>query len=180
LLRLAPPIRPVPGWSLDPVRPTELSELLGARDRAPGGAARFARSVELIEYYLQCPIVRSQAFVLRRGPQSRGYAVITHAGRQARIVDAWVASDGPEEWRALFGLCLLGTLESRQADEIATFTSSESAVAALGASGFAARGAEPLMWLSRSGLDLTALPVFMQMLDCDASFVHEGTGQFWT
>ena len=36
------------------------------------------------------------------------------------------------------------------------------------------------MWFNRSGLDLTAMPVRLQMLDCDASFVHEGTAQFWT
>lgn len=180
LLRLVPPIRPVPGWSLDPVRPGELSELFRARNEDPGYGATFARSAELIEYYLQCPIVRSQVFVLRRRQQSRGYAVITQAAHQARIVDAWVASDGLEEWRALFGLCLLGALESRQAYEIATFSSSESAGAALEASGFVARGSQPLMWFSCSGLDLTAMPVFMQMLDCDASFVHEGTAQFWT
>jgi hypothetical protein len=179
-LRLVPPIRPMPGWSLDPAGPRELSELFRARDEDPAGGARFARSAELIDYYLQCPIVRSQAFVLRRGQQSRGYAVITQAGRQARIVDAWVASDGLEEWRALFGLCLLGALESGQAYELATLTSSEPAGAALEASGFAARGSEALMWFNRSGLDLTAMPVRLQMLDCDASFVHEGTAQFWT
>jgi hypothetical protein len=179
-LRLVPPIRAVPGWSLDPVGPRELSELFQARNEDLGGGAKFARSAELIEYYLQCPIVRSQAFVLRRGQQSRGYAVITQAGHQARIVDAWVASDGLEEWRALFGLSLLGALESRQIYELATFTSSEPAAAALEAAGFAARGAQPLVWLSRSGLDLTAMPVRLQMLDCDASFVHEGTAQFWT
>jgi hypothetical protein len=180
LLRLAPPIRTVPGWSLDPIHPQELSEMLGARDQGSGGGARFARSPELIEYYLQCPIVRSQPYVLRRGQQGRGYCVITHAMHQARIVDAWVASDGLEEWRALFGLCLLRALESRQVCEIATFTSSESAAAALEASGFLPRGTQPLMFFSRSGLDLAGMPVYIQMLDCDASFRHEGTAQFWT
>jgi hypothetical protein len=180
LRSLAPPLRPVAGWSLERVHPHDLAAILGERDQCCDGVAKFSRTPEMLKYYFECPIVESQAFLLRHDGREHGYCVVSNASHQARIVDAWVRSDTVEEWRALFGLCLLRAVECAGAYELVTATTSHSAALALKASGFIPRGSSPLTYRSLPGVDLAAEPVFMQMIDCDAAFRNEGTPHFWS
>jgi len=63
------------------------------------------RTAEFLDYILQCPSARMEAYVFEDEFRSRGYCVLSRVGTEARIADLWIQAAGPEAgWREAVSL----------------------------------------------------------------------------
>lgn len=143
------------------------------------GTAVLERSAQVMTYWLQCPTVPMELYVVENGATPEGYFVLALAPGQARLADCWLDTDAPEAWEALVHLAVREALLHAGVAEIAAICSEPLLARALVRCGFHARATRPLYARATDGIRLPAGGIRIQMLDDDAAYRHNGSRLFW-
>jgi hypothetical protein len=120
-----------------------------------------------------------QLFALERAAQLRGYFLLASAPGQVRIVDCWVNSADPADWRSMLLGAVARAKQDAQAAELVIRASDPLLTAVLPTCGFHPRGETSIRVRAARGAALPAALLRVQMLDNDAAFFHEGRNEFW-
>jgi len=143
------------------------------------GMAVLERSTELFRYALACPIVPMELHVIERMGRVRGYFLLASAPGQVRVVDCWVDSDERADWRALILCAVAQAGRDAQAAEVVIWANDPLLAEVLHECGFHARQVAVARLRTAQGAPMPPLPLRLQMLDCDAAFLHEGVVSYW-
>ena len=174
----APSLIPA-GWTARRVTPSQLASTPFPRPTPSPGMAVFERSTASLDYYLRCPSVPFELYMVERNQVARGYFLLAILPRQVRIAESWVDSQNVEDWRALHLLAVHQARQHSEAVEVATMCSDPVTRQSLEECGFHDRGSVELHLLdcSRKGLPVADLRV--QMLEGDAAYLHDGSGSLF-
>lgn len=160
-----------PRWQARRVMPDDFPDMPLPQPAA--GAATMARSPAHLRELMACPATPMQLYRLdAAGRAGRGYFLLAFAPGQARLVDCWVDSDAPADWRALVQHAVRAARSDPAAAELVALSSDPLLRAALGDSGFHARTPQPIQLLAKPDPGFAQLRV--QMLDNDAAWLHAG------
>jgi len=143
------------------------------------GMAVLERSAELFRYALACPIVPMELHAIERAGRVRGYFLLASAPGQVRIADCWVDSDERADWRALILCAVAQAGRDGQAAEVVIWANDPLLAEALRECGFHARQVAAAWLRPTEGVPMPPVPLRLQMLDCDAAFLHEGVASYW-
>jgi hypothetical protein len=175
----APAAVPGDGWQVRSIAADDLERIasvLPVPDRRMGV---LERSAGLFRYALSCPIVPMQLYSVERAGRLRGYFMLGSAPGQVRVVDCWMDSGEPADWRALIHCAVEQARRDPQAAEIVIWASDPLLSECLRASGFHARQETPILLRPTKRTAVPAAPVRAQMLDNDAAYLHQGWGGLW-
>jgi hypothetical protein len=168
------------GWGTRPVADdAELEQLAAVLPTATANLTVLERSVGLFRYMLRCPIVPMQLYALERAAQLRGYFLLASAPGQVRIVDCWVNSADPSDWRSMLLCAVAQAKQDAQASELVICASDPLLTTVLPRCGFHRRGETPIRLRPARETPMPASLLRIQMLDNDAAFFHEGRNEFW-
>ncbi len=102
--------RPLPspprGWRAEPVKRFD-DAVAPALSYQPQGFTTTERSPAILNYMLDCPGGILSGFLLRQAERIRGYFLLSLVAGQARIAEAWVDSEKPEDWQAAIAVATL-------------------------------------------------------------------------
>jgi hypothetical protein len=175
----APPAVPGDSWQARRIAGDELERISVVLPVPSQGAGVFERSAGLFSYTLACPIVPMHLYSVERAARVRGYFMLASAPGQARIVDCWMASDRPADWRALIHCAVEEARRDPHAAEVVISASDPLLSECLRASGFHARQETPILLRSANGFAVPPAPMRAQMLDNDAGYLHVGHSELW-
>ena len=143
------------------------------------------REIDLLErteaqmrHALACPIVPMELHGLSRSGRLEGYFLLAYAPGQARLVDSWVSSDDPADWRALIHCAVREAARHGDAAELAAWANEPHLAQALLACGFRGRLSLPV-YLRSSAAGAAPRGLRVQMLDNDAAYLHSGRPELW-
>jgi hypothetical protein len=140
--------------------------------KSNGQIAVFERTTAAIADLLQCPAVPSELYVVEREGAVRGYFVLTLAGRQGRIAEAWIDSDQVDDWYALFTVAIQQAKAHREMSELVAVASTATELEALRRAGFPHWGQISLRAWIRNGK--APKGIRYQMVDGDAAYLFDG------
>jgi hypothetical protein len=136
--------------------------------------------VDLFRYMLSCPIVPFTLYALERAGKLLGYFLLASAPGQVRIADCWVASEDPDDWRALVLSAVAQANKDPQAAEVVAWANDPLLTQALLAGGFQTRFHIDVQILpSSKGGPLPQAPLRLQLLDNDGAYLHKGVREYW-
>ena len=97
-----------------------------------------------------------------------------------RIADCWVASEDPDDWRALVLSAVAQAHKDPQAAEVVAWANDPLLTQALLAGGFQTRFHVDVQLLpsSKQG-PLPQAPLRLQLLDNDGVYLHKGVREYW-
>jgi hypothetical protein len=171
--------RPVDGeWRANRVAVGDVGQLASV---LPGREREFAvleRTEGLLRYALACPIVPMTLHALKRSGLLKGYFLLAYAPGQARLVDSWVASEEPEDWRALIQCAVMEASRNREVAELVTWANDPLFAQSLIECGFRARLTVPV-YLRATAAGIAPGMLRLQMLDSDAAYLHAGRFEHW-
>jgi hypothetical protein len=167
------------GWKVRRVSCEEIASLESVFPAPTRDLAILERSAELFRHSLSCPIASMQLYALEHAGAPRGYFLLAFALRQARLVDCWVESENPADWRAMLQCAVREAKRHPRAAELAVWASDATLSRALLDCGFHARGDLPVQVLAPHSPAITAQTLRLQMLDNDAAYRHGGRDEFW-
>lgn len=176
----APASRPT-GWKSTPVMPHQLTESAVPLPTRRAGSPLIGRTVGQLRYLMACPIVRVKLYALEcSAPRSlRGYVLLAFAPGQARIVDCWIESNDPADWRALAQVAVALARQDPDAAEIVTLTNDPVRLAAFRASGFHVRQRRLVQMLRTGSKPIPQAGVSVQLVDNDAFCYRSSGDEFW-
>jgi hypothetical protein len=180
LWKIAAPRGKSDAWRTQAV--TNDSELARVKDCLPEatrGSAVLERSPELLRYMLNCTIVRTALYAMEKAGRVGGYFVLASAPGQVRIVDCWMKSQDPSDWRAMIIGALAQASRDLEAAEVVLWTSNELQHAVVQSCGFRACSKMSIQIRLSTGALVSAPMLNVQMLDNDAAYLHEGTVAHW-
>ncbi len=161
------------GWSARRLQSGELSATHVPTPRPCGKQAAFARTHESIVDLLQCPIAPGELYVVERNGTDLGYFVLTIAGMQCRLAEAWIESENPDDWQALFTLAIRQAKTYRQVAELIAVASTRLEKDALERTGLPCCGHINLrLWMRNERVPEA---IRFQMVDGDAAYLHDGS-----
>lgn len=166
-------------WRASRLPADRLRELSPLLTRADGPVPAFERTVSLLQYMLACPIVPMECFIVEQGASLRGYFMLAFVHGQARLVDARVVTEAPEDWKALIECAVSMAKLDPAVAEIAAWSSEPLLSRCLAECGFHARFSMPLWIRSRKTAAFPPPSFRVQMLDSDAAYLYEGRGALW-
>jgi hypothetical protein len=137
------------------------------------------RTAELFRYILNCPIASMSLFTVGKNGSARGYFLLSLALRQARLVDCWMDSTDPGDWRVLVQSAVREAQRLRLAAELVAWASDPTLARCLRECGFRARNESPVQLLGPHDSALLPPALRVQMLDNDAAYRHLGRNEFW-
>jgi hypothetical protein len=175
----APPVASGNGWLARCVAGDDLERISAVFPTPTRGMGVFERSTGLFSYALACPIVPMQLYSVERDGRVRGYFLLASAPGQVRIVDCWMDSGEPADWRAMINCAVAQAGRDPEAAEVVIWASDPLLSQCVRASGFHARQQTPILLRSANGAAVPAVPVRAQMLDNDAAYLHQGWGGLW-
>jgi hypothetical protein len=175
----APAAAPGDGWVARRIAGDDLERISVVFPVPARGTGTFARSAELFSYTLACPIVPMRLYSVERAGRVRGYFMLAAAPGQVRIVDCWMDSDRPADWRAMVHCAIEEAGHDPQAAEVVVWASDPLLAECLRASGFHARLETAILLRSTNGAAVPATPVRAQMLDNDAAYLHVSRSELW-
>jgi hypothetical protein len=167
------------GWKVRRVESGDLSGLSAVLPEPTGNLAVFERGENLFRYFLDCPIVPMELYALERDGRVRGYFLLAFALRQARLVDCWVDSRDPADWRALIQSAVSVAKHTRRSAELAVWGSDTDLSERLRECGFHSRGELPVQVRAPRHPQLDDFTLRVHMLDNDAAYRHVGRNEFW-
>lgn len=176
---LAAPSRHDPDWVVQRITAADVERIAVVLPRPVRGMAVLERSVALFRHVLACPIVPMALYAIERSERVRGYFLLAAAPGQVRIVDCWMDSDDPEEWRALILCAVQAARREREAAEVVGWANDAVLATALGACGFHPRHQTPVQLRAADPALLPPVPLRVQMLDNDAAFLCEPRNRYW-
>jgi hypothetical protein len=179
LWSLAAPRADTAGWGTRRIGMDEIERMDLPLPTSTPGKAVFERSPALFRHVLACPIVPVELYGLEKGGRIGGYFLLSYAPGQARIVDMWIASKDPADWRALVNAAVSQAGSKRGLAELVVWSSDPSLSQVLGECGFHERLNLPMSL--RPG-DSTSVPrdiIRVQMLESDAFYLYLGGNELW-
>jgi hypothetical protein len=167
-------------WNTRRLMPEQVQSIAAILPSADGNRVVMERSTALITYLLDCPIATVTLHSVENAGQIRGYFLLAFVPGQARLVDCWIDSTEPDEWRALVQCVVHVAQQAPGVAELVTVASDPILSGCLQQSGFHARRKTPVQMLTRKGKDVPPECPRVQMLDSDSAYHHRGYAQFWT
>jgi hypothetical protein len=135
-----------------------------------------ARSPELLNYMLACPGAAFSGYEIRTAGALCGYFLLACVNGQTRIADLWTAGT----WPAAYALALRTAARDAATCEVAAAASTSLRRRAIEASGFQARGADPVFLYDPHRRLAAAPPLDLQLLDGDECCLNNPDYPFWT
>ena len=167
------------GWTVSPINSDAVAAIAAILPRPTSGMAVMERSADLFRYALACPIASMSLFSVAKAGRARGYFVLAHALRQARLADCWMDSADPADWRVLIQCAVREARRHPLAAELAAWASDPMLSRCLRECGFRARNEAPVQLLGPRNSVLVPAALRVQMLDNDAAYRHVGRNEFW-
>jgi hypothetical protein len=149
------------GWDARRVPLVELGAVRFPTPHASGATAVFVRSATAIGDLLECPSAPAEFYIVEHEGLARGYFVLTLAGRQGRIAEAWVD-----------GLAIREARAHRHIAELVGIASTSVEAQAFRDTGFPTCGRFPIRLWMRDGRIPEAIRY--QMADSDAAYLNDG------
>ncbi len=134
----------------------------------------------MLNYMLRCPGAVFSAFLLLQRHEAKGYFMLSRVGGQSRIADILLASDVLEDWQAAYSLAAQAAAEDPRVCELMGVASTSLARSALVSNGFRLRVCDPIFLHDPRGLLSRALPLNLNLLDSDGSYLHDPDEPFLT
>ncbi len=157
----------------------DMARIADCLPKAVAGTPVLERSLEQLRYTLGCPMVRTALYAMQNAQRAEGYFMLAFAPGQVRIVDCWMSSSDPTDWRAMLCSAIAQARQERGAAEVVLWTSSVWQRGILQSCGFRARFDLPVRIRAVSRMTVTTVGLNVQMLDNDAAYLHEGVGTHW-
>jgi hypothetical protein len=174
------PAARAPQWQVRALSADEAGELTPVFPVSNPRLAVLERSVELFRYMLSCPITPFTLYALERAGNLKGYFLLASSPGQVRIADCWVASEDPDDWRALVLSAVAQATRDPQAAEVVAWANDPLLSQALLAGGFQSRFHIDVQTLpSSKGGPLPQAPLRLQLLDNDGAYLHKGSREYW-
>jgi hypothetical protein len=168
------------GCRIRPLTPEECDATVLPTPRGTDDTLLMTRSQEQIRHMLSCPRMPTRLLEMHHpGRGRRGYLLLALAESQTRLVDYWVDSNDPDDWRLLFESAVRASLEHPTAAELVTWASSPVESAVLLQCGFHQRATQPVQVLAPQGVTVPDRPLRVQMLDNDAPCIYGDRPEFW-
>ncbi len=175
----APPASAGDDWLARRVAGDDLERISVALPIPTRGMGVFERSAGLFSYALACPIAPMHLYSVERAGRVRGYFLLVSAPGQVRIVDCWMDSDRPVDWRALIHCAVEEARRDPDAAEVVIWASDPLLSECLRTSGFHARQKTPILLRPTNGAAVPVAPLRVQMLDNDEAYLHHGRIEPW-
>lgn len=159
-------------WRAQRIGPADLPRVQALLPRPKRDTAIFERSDGLFRYMLSCPISPMELHALTQDGKPRGYFLLARALGQARLVDCWLDSDDPADWRALIRCAQGQAAHNPEARYLVTQASDPLLARCLLHCGFEAQGEIPVQVLADPAFGQFTGTLRVQMLDSDAAFLY--------
>jgi hypothetical protein len=156
-----------------------LSEVRAALPAPSADLAVLERSEAGLRYALGCPLVHMELHALERAGRLQGYFLIAVAGRQARLVDCWMVTREPGDWRAMIQCTVRQARQHPDVAELAAWASDPLFAACLAQCGFHVRNTQPLGLRMHARLSAMTATLRVQMLDTDAAYLAPQGQSLW-
>jgi len=158
-------------WQAEPIDPLQLSQ---SRVPWPAGGADtlfLERDPALFQYLAGCPLTGAAFFLVIRDSKTAGYFCLTFPPGQARIADAWTPSTQVEDWANIYALAIHQASSHPGVNEVTACSASATSLAALEKCGFHTRIVDMVQLLDPGGQVPAGLPLQVQLIDGDSSFL---------
>jgi hypothetical protein len=166
------------GWHARRIASNETATISTVLPAPTRDMAVLERTESLLRYVLQCPGVPMELFALERDDAVRGYFLLGFAPGQARLVDCWMQSADPADWRALLNCAVAQAKRRSRVAEIVGWASDPMLSRCMLECGFHARGAQEVRLLAADKSNFPSATVRLQMLDDDSAYRHIGRAEF--
>ena len=123
------------------------------------------RTVENLNYMLQCPTVEMKGFLLRRRESVVGYFILGKAGWEGRMVDILIDSDGPQDWKLAYATAALTLMREPEVCRIRAWATAAPFSDALAQNGFWLQSSEPIVVRDPKNGLAGAFPINLQLFD---------------
>ena len=165
-------------WTVRRIAGDDLRRITSVLPRPARGMAAFERSAELFRYMLSCPIVAMALYSVERSERTEGYFLLATARGQVRIVDCWMDSADPADWRAMISCAVGQAGQDPEAVEIATWENDPLLCGVLEQCGFHARFTVPVQVRPADDASMPGA-LRVQLLDCDNAYLDVGRQALW-
>lgn len=179
LWRCTAPSGETADWQVRRVDASNLHQLASVFPTAARGLAVLERSEGQLQYMLSCPIVPLELHALEKAGRPHGYFLLARAPGQVRLVDCWMKSEDPADWRSLAQCAVQQAMGYSDAAEIVTWSNDALLSRCLVECGFHARMAQPVQLMLGGGRVLSAPNLRVQMLDADATYLDHDRMTLW-
>jgi hypothetical protein len=166
------------GWQAHPVALSETAKIAAVFPAPSRDLAVLERTEDSLRHLLQSPDVPMELFAVEKSGSVRGYFLLGFALRQARLVDCWMRSGDPAEWRALLNCAVRLAQRAPRVAEIVSWASDPLLSQCLSECGFHARGSQEARLLATRESNFPAATVRLQMLDNDAAYRRPARPEF--
>lgn len=157
----------------------EVDSLASCLPIADDATAIMERPQSLLNHVMSCPTTPVKLYAWGRSDHPLGYFLLAFAPGQVRLVDCWIHSSDPGDWRSLVLCAVAEARRCPDAAELVTWASDPMLAGALRDSGFHMRDRQLILMLARKGISLDGSRVRVQMLDNDAACLHHGRAELW-
>lgn len=179
LWSLSAPEADTAGWQVRRVGIDEVQRIGDVFPKGRPSMSLFGRTPELIRHTLTCPIVPVDMYSLEKAGRVGGYFVLSYAPGQARLVDLWMDSENPVDWRALVHSAVWQVKQKGGFAELAAWSSEPQLAEVFDSCGFRARLTLPIYLRSSSGAPFPPEALRVQMIDNDAFYLYFGRNELW-
>jgi hypothetical protein len=166
-------------WQAHKLTPQQVQSVGSVLPSANSNTAIFERSTARFEHCLKCPIASMALYGLEKAGHIRGYFLLAVAFGQARLVDCWMDSGKPDDWRVMVQCAIHAAQQIPVVAELITVASDAMFSDCLLQSGFRPRRTTAIQVLPTNGLLSPPVSVRFQMLDSDEAYYHPGHAEFW-
>jgi hypothetical protein len=172
LSALAAPAVRCGAWRAPRIAPEQVHSIASVLPSARANMTVLERSIASLTYFLDCPIAPMVLHGFEKDGQRRGYFLLAFAAEQARLVDCWVDSEDPGDWRAMLNCTVQVALQTPGVAELVTLASDPVLSQCALESGFRPEWTEAVHILpTYEGASIPSNLRF-QMLDSDAAYLQ--------
>lgn len=139
----------------------------------------FERSETFLRYFIGCPIVPIELYVMEREHLAQGYFILSFVPGQARLADCWINSTSHSDWLALVQLAVNAASQRDGLAELAAWSTDPMLAAALEGCGFHRRLTLPIYLRGGRNDQGLQAPPRVQMAENDASYLYFGLSDLW-
>ena len=172
LWALAAPAVRCGAWHAPRIAREQVQSIASVLPGARANTTVLERSIASLTYFLDCPIAPMVLHGFEKNGERRGYFLLAFAAEQARLVDCWVNSEDPGDWRAMVNCAVQVALQTPGIAELVTLASDPMLSQCALESGFRAKWTEPVHILPKAGSASFPTNVRFQMLDSDAAYLQ--------
>jgi hypothetical protein len=170
LSALAAPAVRCGAWDAPRIAREQVQSMVSVLPRARGDMTVLERSAAALTYFLDCPIAPMVLHGFEKAGQRRGYFLLAFVPGQARLVDCWVDSEDPGDWRAMVHCAVHVALHTPGIAELITLASDPMLSQCLRESGFYGQWTDAVQILPKAEAASIPTNLRFQMLDSDAAF----------